>query len=295
MKRTFEYTIETDSNNLTIERFLLTHGYTRRIIILLKKYENSILLNGVWSYVKTKVHTGDILTIHLIEDDDKNEILPVKLPFGIVYEDADILVVNKPFNMPIHPSLNNYENTLANGLTYYFMEKDENIVFRCINRLDRDTTGLSIIAKNKLAASILNNASANHEIHKEYLAICQGHVNDSGIIEAPIAREKESAITRCVDFENGDYSKTSYELVDYNKKNDISLVRLILGTGRTHQIRVHMKYIGHPLIGDFLYNPTNTLMNRQALHAYKLKFVHPITNEPLELTAPLPQDMKDVL
>lgn len=294
MLRVLKYTIDFSHINYTVEKFLLELGYTRKIITHLKKYENSITINGKWAYIKNKLQLNDILTVTLSETNDNN-IIPNKLLFDIIYEDEDILVINKPAFMPIHPSLKNYDNTLANALTYYFNSKNESIVFRCITRLDRDTTGLCIIAKNRLAASILNAQTKKHEIQKIYVAICEGEIDNSGEIEAPIAREKESIITRCIDFEKGDYSKTLYKRLRYNKKADLSLVQLKLLTGRTHQIRVHMKYINHPLIGDFLYNPHNTLMNRQALHSYKLSFVHPITREKMDFVAPLPTDMQNII
>ncbi|WP_022747957.1 RluA family pseudouridine synthase [Lachnobacterium bovis] len=294
MQRILKYTITEPYINYTIEKFLLEQGYTRKIITHLKKYENSMTLNDKWAYVKNKLSLNDILVVTLTEPIENN-IVPVKLDFKIIYEDEDILIVNKPAFMPIHPSLNNYDNTLANALTYYFQSKKESVVFRCITRLDRDTTGLCIIAKNKLSASILNAQTKNRQIHKTYIAICEGEVNDCGEIEAPISRKEESVITRCVDFEKGDYSKTLYKKLRYNKKADVSLVQLKLLTGRTHQIRVHMKYINHPLIGDFLYNPNNTLMNRQALHSYKLSFIHPISHEKMDFMAPIPNDMQTLL
>ena len=195
--------------------------------------------------------------------------------------------------MPIHPSMNNYGNTLANAVMWHFAQQKIPYTFRCINRLDRDTTGLTILAKNMLSAGILSNQMQKRQICKEYRAICTGIVPDAGTICAPIARAAESTIERCVDFEHGEAAVTHYEL----EKTDgiLSLVKLTLETGRTHQIRVHMKYAGHPLIGDFLYNPEDTTMNRQALHCCRLKFVHPITGKEMVFEAPLPEDMKKIL
>lgn len=290
MIRELNYNITEKDNNKTILHFLQEKGYSRSVIIHLKKTSESILKNGVWSYVNEILNTGDTLSIKLIENEGSPKILPVPLPLEIVYEDEDILIVNKPADMPVHPSMNNYENTLANAVMWYYTRQGIPYTFRCINRLDRDTTGLTILAKNMLAAGILSILMQKREIHKEYRAICTGIVPDAGTICAPIARTADSAIERCVDLEHGEKAVTHYELEKTN--GTLSLVKLTLETGRTHQIRVHMKYIGHPLIGDFLYNPDNTVMSRQALHCCCLKFVHPVTNEPVSFEIPLPEDMQ---
>ena len=254
----------------------------------------SILINGVWSYMRTVLHRDDILTVHIKEDGSSPNIPPVKLPLDIVYEDGDILVVNKPAGMPIHPSLNNYRNSLANALMYYFSEQGVPFIFRCTNRLDRDTSGLTVIAKHLVSSSILSGMGTRHEIEREYLAVVRGSVTPaSGTISAPLARAGTSLIERKVDFDHGEHAVTHYRVVD--EKNGHSLVSLTLETGRTHQIRVHMKYIGFPLVGDYLYNPDMEHIARQALHSHRLRFRHPITGEWMEFTAPLPDDMAHIL
>ena len=206
------------------------------------------------------------------------------------------MVINKPAGMPIHPSMNNYYNSLANGLASYIAQQNCPFVFRCINRLDRDTSGLTIIAKHYVSAGMLSTMIANKTssgITREYLAIVKGSVLPSeGTIAAPLGRKEGSIIERCVDFEKGESAVTHYRVLD--EKNGHSLVSLILETGRTHQIRIHMKYLGYPLIGDYLYNPDMALMHRQALHAWKLSFRHPITGEQMHFAAPLPEDMASV-
>lgn len=292
MKRIIEYNIKEQYNNYTIERFLKENGYSHSVIVSLKKTTKGIMLNDVWAYTNNRLKTGDTLVISIIENDTNPDILPVNIPIDIIYEDEDILVVNKPADMPIHPSINNHENTLANALMYYFNSQNESFTFRCINRLDRDTTGLTIIAKHNLSAAILGSQVANRQIKRTYLAICEGKVPDSGTIDAPIARCDGSTIERCVNFECGEKAVTHYNLCEYDSINNLSLIRLNLETGRTHQIRVHMKYEGFPLIGDFLYNPSYSFIKRQALHSYSLDFTHPVTKEKMHLTAPLPGDMK---
>ena len=293
MKRIFNYTIPTEYNNHTLLSFLKDKLYSSQIITHLKRTENGILLNGKWGRVRDILHTGDMLTINLIETESSENIIPTNLPLDIVHEDEDILVVNKPADMPIHPSQGNYDNTLANAVAYYYQQKNETFTYRCINRLDRDTTGLLIIAKHMYSASLLSEMVASREIHREYLAIATGEVPKEGIIIAPISRVDGSTIERHVDELQGDYACTHYKSLAYN--NGFSLVSLKLETGRTHQIRVHMKHIGHPLPGDFLYNPDYSVIKRQALHSHKLSFKHPITGVDMEFVAELPKDMKTIM
>lgn len=294
MERIITYTIDSASAGLRIEQYLRRRGYSYQNLTQLKKMRESILINGVWSYMRTAVKNGDILTVHIQEPESSPNIPPVKLPLDIVYEDEDIVVVNKPAGMPVHPSLNNYENSLANGLMYYYQEQGKPFIFRCTNRLDRDTSGLTVVAKHMVSSSILSSMGMRHEITREYLAIVRGALNPSeGTIDAPIGRTGSSLIKRKIDFENGERAVTHYRVVE--EQNGHSLVSLILETGHTHQIRVHMKYIGHPLVGDYLYNPDMEYIDRQALHSHRLSFTHPVTGEKMEFTAPLPTDMRKIL
>ncbi len=286
MNRVLIYEIAAEHTGMKIGDFLRKTGYSRHVIIHLKKTENGILLNGEWAYVGQSLKEGDHLEIHIIEEESSEQIVPSELPLDIVYEDEDLLIINKPADMPIHPSINNYDNTLANALMWYYQQKGETFVYRCINRLDRDTTGLLIVAKNMLSGGILSDMSKKREIHREYLAIAEGEVPQEGVIDAPIARKEESVIERCVDFERGDRAVTHYWRLDY--RNGYSLVRLKLETGRTHQIRVHMKYLGHPLTGDYLYNPDYRILNHQALHSWKLAFWHPVTGAQMQFKADPP-------
>lgn len=289
-ERVFTYEIAEQEANHSILDFLKAKGYSSSVIRHLKETSEGILRNGIWARVHESLSFGDILTIHLTETLSSDQIVPRDLPLTIVYEDEDLLVVNKSAGMPIHPSQGNHENTLANACAFYFQKKGEPFVYRCINRLDRDTTGLLILARHMYSASLLSKMVANREIHREYLALATGLTPESGQIIAPIARAADSTIEREVNFETGDYACTNYERLDF--QNGYSLVRLKLETGRTHQIRVHMKYIGHPLPGDFLYHPDYSQIKRQALHSHKLSFTHPITGKWMEFTAPLPDDMR---
>lgn len=289
-KRTLQYRITESETYSNIHELLKAHGYSSAVIRHLKETENGIQRNGVWARVYEPLASGDTVTILLTEEASSENIVSTPLPLDIVYEDEDLLIINKPAGMPIHPSQGNYDNTLANACAYYFQQKGEPFTYRCINRLDRDTTGLLILARHAYSASLLSSMVAKREIHREYLALATGLVPDSGVIEAPIARVDGSTIEREVNFETGEFARTHYKCLEY--KNGYSLVSLKLDTGRTHQIRVHMKYIGHPLPGDFLYNPDYSVIRRQALHSYRLTFTHPITGKELQFTAPLPDDMK---
>ena len=290
MERILEYEISKLDAGRTIKDFLQAKGFSGQNIVELKKMKESILLNGVWEYVTCRVKEGDRLSVCIKEEESSEKIPPVELPFPVVYEDEDIVVVDKPADMPIHPSLNNYENTLGNAAAYYFAKQNKAFVFRCINRLDRDTTGLTVLAKHMVSAGILQSQMVERKISREYLAIVEGTFEDpEGTIDAPIGRKEGSTIERMVDFENGERAITHYKVLE--QKENTAMVALKLETGRTHQIRVHMTSIGHPLIGDFLYNSDNKEMGRQALHAWHLTFTHPITKEEMILEAPVPEDM----
>lgn len=303
MKRILTYTITAEYHDKRIWDFLIANGYSKHIRTYLKQHPGSVLKNGEPALFYYPLTIGDHLTITLEDDVASENIPPIPLPIDIVYEDDDILVINKSADTPIHPSQGNYENTLANGVAWYFASKNIPFVFRCINRLDRDTTGLLILAKNMLSGAILSEQMKNREIHRTYLAIVEGCPPEHEIIDAPIGRKEESVIERQVDWEYGETAITHYERIEYKPyscfpadasvpSQGISLVKLKLETGRTHQIRVHMTSIGHPLTGDHLYNPETTMMTRQALHSYSLEFVHPITKKSMHFTAPIPEDMK---
>lgn len=308
MKRTFTYQITPADAGHSIERFLKEQGFSGQNMIDLKKMPESILVNGIWEHVTYSLQPLDILEICIEEKEASQKVVPVDIPLDIIYEDDDLLVVNKPADMPVHPSMGNYENTLANAVAWHYASKEIPFVFRCINRLDRNTTGLTIIAKHMVSANILSQMVAERDIHREYLAIVQDkYLPDMGIIYAPIGRKEGSAIERTVDFINGDRAITQYQVL--GRENGYALAALKLETGRTHQIRVHMKYMKCPLVGDGLYNPKDVsylsslaegekdtrILKRQALHSAKLEFSHPITKEPMCFTQKLPDDMTNFL
>ncbi len=295
MERIINYKIPQAFQGKTILQFLKHRLYTDKSIIALKKTPEGILLNGVWAYVNQEVSSGDILTIKIAESESNENIVAQNLSsIDIIHEDEDILVINKPAGMPIHPSQNHYTGTLANAMAGYFAAKNQPFVFRCVNRLDKDTTGLTILCKHQLASGILSNMVSERLIKRTYLALCSdnGSLPERGTINAPIARKEGSTIERLVDFEKGEHAVTHFKLLAHDSHRRLSLIQLQLETGRTHQIRVHMSHLGHPLIGDSLYGGDCTLINRQALHSFSLRFTHPITLEEMYFEQGLPADMR---
>ncbi|MBS5315595.1 MAG: RluA family pseudouridine synthase [Clostridiales bacterium] len=294
MTRTIQYKIEEQHNGKCISMFLKEKEYSRAVIIELKKTKTGIQKNGTWAGVNEILNTEDILEICLTEQGSSENIVPRELQLDILYEDEDILVVNKPYDTPIHPSVNNYNNTLANGVVHYYQQQNKPYIFRCINRLDRDTTGVTILAKNLISASILSKRMKERGLSRTYVAFVEGITKEEGTIDLPIGREEGTIIKRKIDEKEGKHAITHYckleELQVEGKA--VSVVALQLETGRTHQIRVHMASIGHPLLGDFLYNESNHMLTRQALHAASCTFYHPITGEYKRITAPLPKDME---
>ena len=281
-----------EQDGRTVEQILRAVGVSRRLLISLKKQTGSIRLNGEPVFVVVRVRAGDRLDIDLSAIRNPSGIVPTALPLSIVYEDEDVLVVNKPAGMPVHPSQGHYEDTLCNALAFRCRQAGEPFTAHAIGRLDRDTSGLVLLARHELAACILSQAMRERHIHREYRAVCCGCLPDSGTISAPIARAQASTIQRIVS-PDGDPAVTHFRRLAY--ANGYSLAAVCLETGRTHQIRVHMKHIGHPLPGDFLYCLEDTVIARQPLHSYRLTFPHPLRGETLTFTADIPDDMADIL
>ncbi len=294
MKTIFTYQIGVSDAGKKISQYLSEHNYSRRLLVHLRTTPDCIFLNGSVVFMNRILQDGDTLDIHIVEKQGSESIVPVPMDLHILFEDEHVMVVNKPAGMPVHPSQGNYGNTLANGIASYMEQKGVHFVFRAVNRLDRDTSGLLVIAKHMLSSCILSDQVKDHAIHREYAAIVCGKTDDFGTVDVPIARKDGSTIERVPDAERGESAVTHYRTISYREDLDLSFVRLLLETGRTHQIRVHMKHIGHPLPGDFLYHPDYRYIGRQALHSAYLRFVHPITRETLEFEAPLPEDMRNL-
>jgi 23S rRNA pseudouridine1911/1915/1917 synthase len=240
-----------------------------------------------------KLKTKDIIEIQ-INREEEQDIIPEKMELDIVYEDEDIIVLNKSKGMVVHPTKRHLNGTLSNGLLYYFKEKNENSIVRLVNRLDMDTSGLILVAKNAFSHMALARDMQKDEFVKSYLAIVHGNMKDNkGIIDKPIYRVGQGTIKRVID-ERGQRSITRFEVV--KRYNNADIVKLTLETGRTHQIRVHLSSIGHPIFGDSLYGKEEKeYIARQALHAYRLEFPHPKSREILKLESDMPLDMKSLI
>ena len=289
MDRIFHYQITENEQNTTVLDFLRKKGFSRHILSSMKADKEALTRNGQRIGGREHLLAGDHFRVRLLETIDSDVIVPVSMPLSILYEDEDILVINKPADMPVHPSIGNYTNTLANGVTAYLDAKGEHSPFRCINRLDRDTSGALILAKNAFSAAVLSTQMRNRQIRRTYLAVVEGITPPNGTISAPISRVDDSVIERHVDFLHGEPAVTHYERLE--TKNEHSLLEIHLETGRTHQIRVHMGYIGHPLPADYLYHPEYDCFKRQPLHSLQLEFRHPVTDKSMCLLAPVPEDM----
>lgn len=292
MKTTLTYLIDAAGAGMTIAQYLSDVGYSRRLIVTLRNTPDSFFIGETSVFSNFRLSEGDRLTVCLTEKKGSESIIPVPMDLNILYEDEHMMVVNKLAGIPVHPSQGNYGNTLANGIAWYMEQKNVDFVFRAVSRLDRDTSGLLVIAKNMLSSCILSDQVKDHSIHREYAAIVCGRTDEAGTIDVPIARKDGSTIERIPEPELGESAVTHYKTLAYNENTDLSFIRLLLETGRTHQIRVHMKYIGHPLPGDFLYHPDYRYIGRQALHSAYLRLTHPVTGKVMEFEAPLPEDMK---
>lgn len=265
-------------------------GVSERLLTKLKK-NKKIYLNGNNDiFLDMPVKSLDIVEVDFDFDEDNSNIVPVKMDLNVIYEDDSLIVLDKPFNMPVHPSLNHYEDSLSNGLKYYYDSINLHRKIRPINRLDKDTSGIVIFAKNEYAQDRIRITN------KIYLTILEGKLEGSGIIDKPIARKADSIIERCIS-DNGEKAITEYSVIKNFKigNEEFSLVKCILHTGRTHQIRVHMASINHPILGDTLYGKSSSLIGRQALHAHKLTFVHPIIKKEIEVTSSIPSDMNNII
>lgn len=287
MKNTLEYIINKDKDGVKLINFLkhdlkMSTRLTRKLI-----RGGYISINGNCGKNNSILKSGDKLVITL-ETTETQDIEPQDIPLEICYEDDDLLIVNKPPFMVVHPTKGHPEGTLANAVVNYFRKTNQNSIVRLVNRLDRDTSGLVIIAKSQFAHQAMAKKLEKNEIKKYYIAVVEGKIEGKGTINLPIDREFPDSVKRAV-VEKGQRAITHYEVLSSN--DDMSSVLIELETGKTHQIRVHFSHIGHPLIGDTLYGNESKLINRQALHAYILKFNTIRENRPIEIKAEIPSDI----
>ena len=286
-----------DNKYINIKDVLKSHfKISDKLLIKLKKNQH-IYLNGVPEYVTKPINIRDLVEVNLDFEENFGNIVPTKMDLNIIFEDNSLIIIDKPAGIPVHPSILHFDNSLSNGLAYYFQEKNIKKKNRPVNRLDKDTSGIVVFAKNEYIQECLIQQMKSKKFLKEYFAILEGFLEtSSGTINAPISRKEGSIIEREIN-SNGDISITHFELIKNfsTKGKKLSLVKFKLETGRTHQIRVHSKYINHPILGDSLYGNNSNLISRQALHSYKINFIHPITNKKLEFQVNLPKDIKSIL
>lgn len=285
-----EINYEIKNNTQTINSILQNElKISSRLLYKLIKL-NKIELNHKPCDTRKTGNLGDTITVSFDYEEDNSNIVPTKMDLNIVFEDDWLLVVNKPAGIAIHPSVLHYSDSLCNGIRFYFDKIGLKKKIRPVNRLDLNTSGLVVFAKCEYIQECLINQMKKNQFKKEYLAVCNGIFNEkSGTINLPIARKENSIIERCIS-ENGQTAITHYEVL--KEFDNYSLVKCSLETGRTHQIRVHMSAIGHPLLGDSLYGSISDLINRQALHCYNLQFIHPVYNNDLNFFGDLPNDFK---
>lgn len=326
-----EYKIN-DNKYFNIKDILKSHFEISDKLLTKLKKNQKIFLNDIPVYINHNFFIGDTVKVNLDFEEICENILPTKMNLDILYEDEGLLIVNKPSGIPVHPSISHFEDSLSNGIKFYFDTINLNRKIRPVNRLDKDTSGIVVFAKNEYIQETLIKQMHNKKFKKEYYAIVEGFLEEEiGTIDASISRKEGSIIEREINI-NGDKAITHFQLIKnfeykteknkiniinqsesniissntqkydsgYYQYNDsqnyfttkLSFVKFVLETGRTHQIRVHSKYIKHPILGDSLYGNKSTLISRQALHAYKITFIHPILKKEITIEANLPEDMK---
>ncbi len=284
---------------MTLKSYLrsVRHVSTRSLKRL-KYRDGGITVNGERVTVRYMLKDGDEIlldTSDLPEYPGESGIIPVRLPLEIIYRDASVTVCDKPAGMPTHPVHDHLDDTAANALAYLAKERgEENFVFRSATRLDKNTSGLLLVANDFLSSGSLYRQVMAHTVRKTYLAVVRGVPADrSGTVDVPIARTAAGNVMRTAG--DGDRAVTHYRVLSESRDGSLSLCAVTTETGRTHQIRVHLAHIGHPLLGDFLYGEESELIGRHALHVSRLSFLHPADGRTMEFTSPLPCDMADLL
>lgn len=276
-------------NELNIKEVLRKSLSMSSRLITKIKY-NHLYLNGSHCSVNSTVQPGDIVCVDFnYNEDNSNIVSNPQIKLDILYEDELYIIINKPSNMPVHPSMEHYTDSLSNGVKTYFDSIHLHKKIRPVNRLDKDTSGIVVFAKNEYAQENFK------PICKEYIAIINGIFSGNGIIDLPIGRKNGSIIERCIDYENGDSAITEYEVIKNISEYNLSIVKCTLMTGRTHQIRVHLANKLSPILGDTLYGRTSNLINRQALHSYHLRLIHPINKKVIDIYAPIPEDISNII
>lgn len=281
------YVVDAAHDGFSVEDYLKDFYISRTIIYQLRRDNSLFTVNGCQVSTKEALHKGDRLEL-ITTEEENDKIIASNLPLKVLYQDDEITVIDKPAGIPSHPSRAHYTNTVENAFKYRFGNK-----YNChiITRLDAATSGIMLIANNRIAANILNRQHT--QIIKTYLALVKGHTDNSGMIDEPIIRA-DKGLLRKVDPE-GKPALTHFLLSSYNAEKDASMVLCSIETGRTHQIRVHMAHIGHPVLGDRLYNPGDRSLNRLALHCLAIRFHHPLTNQVIDLITEIPKELSEYI
>lgn len=290
---TLKFIVQNEYDGLKLNQYLrsvvkFSSRFTQKVV-----RSGGVKVNNVNATLFTKLSAGDSIEVY-IEKSEEQDIIPEKMELDIVYEDKDIIVVNKPAGIVVHPTKRYPQGTLANGLLYHFKQNGDNCIVRLVSRLDMDTSGLILVAKNAFSHMSLARDMNKEQFVKAYLAIVHGNLpQEKGVIDKPIYKPDDGSIKRIIDG-RGQKSITHFNVVE--RFNNSDLVRLVLETGRTHQIRVHLSSMGTSIYGDSLYGKEeDEYINRQALHAYSLQILHPRSGELLKFQCELPDDMKELL
>lgn len=295
-----EYIVTNNDDGKSVKDILFSCLYISHRLLITLKRENAIFLNNLPAFVYQNVSTNDKISVYFDYDEDNSNIVSNQIPLDIVYEDEALLIVNKCAGIPVHPSILHYDDSLSSGIKFYFDSINLKKKIRPVNRIDKNTSGLVVFAKNEYVQEALIQQMHTGTFYKEYIAIVEGFFSDSeksGTINLPIARKEGSIIERCVCPLYGSPSTTHYEVLKQAENAGIkfSVVKCKLETGRTHQIRVHMSHIGHPLLGDDLYGGNTSLICRQALHSYKISFIHPMEKQHIAFEASFSKDLISLL
>lgn len=283
MPRILRFTIDERYDGRKVVHFLRGEaGMSARLVGSLKRLPDGICLNGSQTRTIDRLHAGDLLTLSF--PDDTGSVEPLCFPLDVLYEDEDLLIVNKPAGLAMHPTHNHQGDTLANALAAYFQQQGRQVAMRCVGRLDKDTSGIVVCALNRYAAARLSGC-----VEKAYLAVASGLYRGSGAIDRPIVRPDPLHTSRAVG-EGGLPAVTHWRALMQGENR--TLLRVRLETGRTHQIRVHFASLGTPLVGDTMYGTADDRIARQALHCAAARLIHPVTGRALQAEAPLPPDMQ---
>ena len=293
----YEHTVTSEESGLTINQILRKNYKFSSRFRTKMKYQSLVDLNGTPTPGYIKPGVGDVIGVRL--PDETSDFLPEDIPLDIIYEDDDLIIINKQAGIIVHPTKGHPEHTIANAVMKYMEDSGQSFKVRFANRIDMDTTGIIIVAKNANAQNDLASQMRRNTVVKKYYALVEGNIaEDHFTVELPVGRPDQVSIRRAVMYEGGKDAYSEFNVIERFPSKDYgdhTLVEVILHTGRTHQIRVHLSHLGHPIAGDELYDGVTYLIKRQALHAYYIEFDHPITRERVNFETDLPEDIKEAI